>query len=156
MTTASHHAAPLHVTRDLVRNAAIGMGVVFLLFGVLGFIPGITAQYGEMTFAAGSEALLFGAFQVSILLNVVYLLIGAAGVAMSRASNTARDFLLGAGALFIVLWLYGLVIDLESGANFLSFNAAGNWLHLILGVVLAGLGATSLMHRRGGDASEGV
>ncbi|WP_026535087.1 DUF4383 domain-containing protein [Arthrobacter sp. H14] len=154
MTTASHDASGMHMTRGHVRNAAIGTGVVFLLLGVLGFIPGITTQYGEMAFASGSEALLLGAIQVSMLLNIVYLLVGAAGVAMSKSATMARDFLLGSGALFLLLWIYGLVIDLSTGANFLSFNAGTNWLHLVLGVVAGGLGIAYMARHRGGDATD--
>ncbi len=40
----------------------------------------------------------------------------------------------------LVLWLYGLVIDLNSTANFVSLNTADNWLHLFLGVGMVGLG----------------
>ncbi|WP_026819049.1 DUF4383 domain-containing protein [Arthrobacter castelli] len=153
MTTASHGASGWHLTREHVRNAAISGGVVFLLLGVLGFIPGITAQYGEMTFAAGSGALLFGAFGTSILLNIVYLAVGIAGIGMSRSTMLSRDFLLGSGALFLLLWIYGLVIDLTSTANFLSFSMGTNWLHLVLGLIAGGLGVAYMARHRGG-ASE--
>jgi hypothetical protein len=33
------------------------------------------------------------------------------------------------------VWLYGLVIDLSSSANFIGVNDASNWLHFVLGVV---------------------
>ncbi|WP_028279851.1 DUF4383 domain-containing protein [Arthrobacter sp. H5] len=152
MTTASH-SHDFHVTHDHVRSASMGMGVVFLLLAILGFIPGITSQYGSMAFASGSEALMFGAFQVSILLNLVYLAVGAVGVWMSRSVSGARNFLIGSGALFLVMWLYGLIINLDSAANFLSFNASSNWLHLILGVVAIGLGVAFMARHRGGDTS---
>lgn len=154
MTTASHDASGMHMTSAHLKNATVGTGVVFLLLGVLGFIPGITTQYGEMAFASGSEALFLGAIQVSMLLNIVYLLVGAAGVAMSRSASMARDFLLGSGALFLLLWIYGLVIDLASGANFLSFNVATNWLHLVLGIVAGGLGIAYMARHRGGGATD--
>ncbi|MBG6180830.1 DUF4383 domain-containing protein [Arthrobacter sp. CAN_A1] len=153
MTTASPHARDFHVTHDLVRTGSMGMGVVFLLLGVLAFVPGLTTQYGSLAFASGSEALLFGVFQVSILLNLVYLIVGAAGIIMSRDNTGARNFLLGSGALFLIMWIYGVVINLESTANFLSFNAAGNWMHLVLALIA---GAVALMHiarHRGGSQS---
>ena len=151
MTTASHHAHDFHVTRDHVRSAAMGMGVVFLLVGILGFIPGITTQYGSMAFASGSEAMLLGAFQVSVLLNLLYLAMGAAGVWMSRGVLSARNFLLGSGAVLLVMWLYGLIVG-TSAANILSTNASTNWLNLILGVVAVGLGAAYAMRHRGSRA----
>lgn len=153
MTTASHHARDFHVTHELVRTGSMGLGVVFLLLGVLAFVPGLTTQYGSLAFATGSEALLFGVFQVSILLNIVYLIVGAAGIIMSRDSRGARNFLLGSGALLLIMWIYGVVIDLGSTANFLSFNAAGNWMHLILALVAGGVALTHMARTRGGSQS---
>ncbi|MHA7154836.1 DUF4383 domain-containing protein [Arthrobacter sp. TMN-50] len=153
MTTASHHARDFHVTHELVRTGSMGLGVVFLLLGVLAFVPGLTTQYSSLALASGSEALLFGVFQVSILLNLVYLIVGAAGVIMSRDSNSARNFLVGSGALFLVMWVYGMVIDLESAANFLSFNAAGNWMHLALAVIAGAVAVAHIARTRGGGQS---
>ncbi|MFJ6281175.1 MAG: DUF4383 domain-containing protein [Actinomycetes bacterium] len=151
MTTASHHAHDFHVTRDHVRSASMGMGVVFLLVGVLGLIPGITTQYDSMAFASGSEAMLLGAFQVSVLLSLVYLAMAAAGIWMSRGVNQARNFLIGSGVVLLVMWLYGLIVG-NSAANILSTNASTNWLNLILGVVAGGLGIAYMMRHRGDRA----
>lgn len=151
MTTASHHAHDFHVTRDHVRSASMGMGVVFLLVGVLGLIPGITTQYDSMAFASGSEAMLLGAFQVSVLLSVVYLAMAVAGIWMSRGVNQARNFLIGSGVVLLVMWLYGLIVG-NSAANILSTNASTNWLNLILGVVAGGLGIAYMMRHRGDRA----
>lgn len=134
------HAAG-HVSRPLVRTLAAMVGAVFLIVGVLGFIPGVTTDY-DMMQAAGNEshAMLLGVFQVSILHNVVHLLFGVAGLLMSRAASTARLFLIGGGVIYLVLWLYGLFIDQGSGANFVPLNTADNWLHLVLGVGMVALG----------------
>ncbi|KUM35915.1 DUF4383 domain-containing protein [Paenarthrobacter sp. NPDC091711] len=142
MTTASHPAEHHHMMGLTLHNTAMGVGIVFLLVGVLGFIPGITTNFGAMTFAGHeSGAMLLGVFQVSVLHNIVHLLFGVAGLAMARNARMARLFLLGGGAVYIVLWIYGLVINQETGANFVPFNTADNWLHLILGVAMIGLGA---------------
>jgi hypothetical protein len=123
------------------------VGAVFLLVGILGFIPGITTDYDTMKFAEHhSEAKLLGLFQVSILHNLVHLLFGVAGIAMSRATSTARTFLIGGGVIYLVLWLYGLIIDQDSGANFVPVNSADNWLHFALGVGMIALGV--LLGRR--------
>ena len=127
--------------RDLLRTAALVVGAVFLLVGVLGFVPGITSGYGDMGVAGHhSDAMLLGIFQVSVLHNVVHLLFGVAGIALSRSASGARSFLVGGGAVYLVLWIYGLVIDQESAANFVPLNSADNWLHLVLGVGMIGLG----------------
>ncbi|MEH1016037.1 DUF4383 domain-containing protein [Micromonospora sp. CPCC 206060] len=135
--------------RPPVRRAASGVGVVFLLVGVLGFVPGITSDYGDLAFAGHhSGAELFGLFQVSVLHNVVHLLFGAAGLVMSRTVTAARTFLIGGGAVYLVLWLYGLVVDTASEANFIPVNGADNWLHLVLGLGMIALGAVTTRHRR--------
>jgi len=87
-----------------------------------------------------SEAMLLGIFQVSILHNIVHLLFAVAGWAMARTFTGARTFLLGGGLIYLVLWLYGLLIDRQSGANFVPLNAADDWLHFVLGVGMVALG----------------
>ncbi|MEH1100513.1 DUF4383 domain-containing protein [Micromonospora sp. CPCC 205561] len=124
-----------------VRTAAQVVGAVFVLVGVLGFIPGITSDYDTMQFAGHeSEAKLLGLFQVSILHNLVHLAFGVAGLALARTISGARAYLIGGGAVYLVLWLYGLVVDHESAANFVPLNNADNWLHLGLGVGMIALG----------------
>ncbi|RAO37554.1 hypothetical protein PSN13_01536 [Micromonospora saelicesensis] len=124
-----------------VRTAAQAVGVVFLLVGVLGFIPGITSNYDTMQFAGHeSEAKLLGLFQVSILHNLVHLAFGVAGLALARTVSGARTYLVAGGAVYLVLWLYGLVVDHQSGANFVPLNNADNWLHLFLGIGMIALG----------------
>ena len=141
MTTASPHAHGVHFGRTDVQNAGMGVGIVLMVVGVLGFIPGITARYGELMFLGpNSHAMLLGLFQVSMLLNIVQLVIGATGWAMSRSERGARRFLLGAGALYIVLSIYGLSVGVDSAANFLSLNMLDNWTHMVLGVLMIAAG----------------
>ena len=40
-----------------------------------------------------------------------------------------------------MLFVYGLVIDLGSAANFVPVNEADNYLHLVLGVAMIALGS---------------
>ncbi|MGR6319233.1 DUF4383 domain-containing protein [Micromonospora soli] len=127
--------------RAPVRRAAATVGVIFLVIGVLGFIPGITTHYSDLYWAGhNSEAKLLGLFQVSVLHNIVHLLFGVAGLVLARTISGARTFLVGGGAIYLVLWLYGLVVDQHSTANFVPFNGADNWLHLLLGVGMIALG----------------
>ncbi|MFL6078856.1 MAG: DUF4383 domain-containing protein [Ornithinibacter sp.] len=127
--------------RTAVQKAALAVGVVFLLVGVLGFVPGITSDYDTLG-AAGheSEAMLLGIFQVSVLHNIVHLLFGIAGIVLARRTDTARGYLVGGGVVYLLLWVYGLVIDHDSSANFVPLNNADNWLHLLLGVGMIALG----------------
>lgn len=139
-TQGSPSAAPT-AGRAPVQYASIVVGAVFLLVGILGFIPGVTTNYDALTFAGHhSEAKLLGLFNVSGLHNVVHLLFGVLGLALARTFTGARNFLVGGGIVYALLFVYGLVIDHHSAANFIPVNTADNWLHLGLAVGMVGLG----------------
>jgi hypothetical protein len=141
MTDNLHLRSSSTARRTPVQAAALLVGAVFLLVGVLGFIPGITTGYDSLE-AAGhkSHAELLGIFQVSVLHNIVHLLFGIAGIALARTAPTARAYLIGGGAIYLVLWLYGLVVDKMSQANFVPLNTADDWLHFVLGLGMIALG----------------
>jgi arginine exporter protein ArgO len=136
MVTTNRTAGP----KTTLQKAAQAVGAVFLLVGVLGFIPGITSNYEALSFAGhGSEALLLGIFQVSILHNIVHLLFGVAGILMSRTNEQARNYLLYGGVVYLILWLYGLIFGHDTPANFVPVNTADNWLHFVLGIGMIAL-----------------
>lgn len=128
--------------RAPIQTAALAVGLVFVAVGVAGFIPGITTSlYGGLDLAGNeSEAELLGIFQVSVLHNLVHLGFGLAGLVLARTVRESRIYLVGGGAIYLVLWIYGLVIDLGSNANFVPVNTADNWLHLALAIGMIGLG----------------
>lgn len=127
--------------RTNAQKASWYFGFVFLLIGVLGFVPGITGNYEALYFSGHtSEAVLLGVFQVSILHNIVHLLFGFLGLLMARTHSAARIYLIGGGIVYLLLFIFGLVVPHDSAGNFVPLNTADNWLHLILGVVMVGLG----------------
>lgn len=129
------------LTRTPVQVASLVVGLVFLLIGVAGFIPGITTNYDQMQFAGHeSEALLLGIFAVSVLHNIVHLGFGVWGLAAARSFTQSSTFLVWGGVLYGVLWIYGLLIDKDSAANFVPVNVADDWLHFALAIAMIGLG----------------
>jgi Domain of unknown function (DUF4383) len=128
--------------RSPVQSAALLVGLVFLLVGVLGFIPGVTTNYDELKFAGhDSDAQLLGIFDVSILHNIIHLVLGLAGLALARTMVGARQYLIGGGVIYLAIFVYGLIWGAdEGGANFVPMNWADNILHLALGVGMVGLG----------------
>jgi len=128
-----------------VRGIATVVGAVFLLVGILGFIPGITTNIYPIDFAGhDAHAKLLGLFEVSILHNVVHLLFGVVGLSMAKSTKGATSYLVGGGVIYLVLAVYGAVIDLATGANFVPVNTADNWLHLVLGLGMVALGLIGL------------
>jgi arginine exporter protein ArgO len=127
--------------RHPVQLAAAAVGGVFLLVGILGFVPGVTTNYDQLSFAGHeSGALLLGVFAVSVLHNLVHAAFGVAGLVLSRTRSGAKNYLVVGGIVYAVLWLYGLLIDHGSAANFVPVNGADNWLHLVLAVAMIALG----------------
>jgi Domain of unknown function (DUF4383) len=141
-TAGGHHHRTMTTTwTTTVQKAAAAVGIVFVVVAVLGFIPGVTTQFDSVS-AAGTEsrAMLLGVFQVSVLHNVVHLALGVAGLAMAGAARSARTYLVGGGVIYLALWVYGLLIDKNSAANFVPVNTADDWLHLALGAAMVAMG----------------
>ena len=143
----AHTSGRSATDKTAVQKAATLVGIVFLAVGVLGFIPGITTNYDTLQFASHhSEAKLLGLFQVSVLHNIVHLLFGVAGLALARTIRGAKNYLIGGGVIYLVLFIYGLAVPQDSGANFVPLNLADDILHLVLGLGMIALGA--LLTRR--------
>jgi hypothetical protein len=127
--------------RTPVQSVAMLVGIVFILVGILGFIPGITTNFDDITFAGSdSGAELLGIFQVSILHNLVHGLFGIVGLFLARTFDGARTFMIGGGIIYLVLFLYGIIVSAGSDLNFVPFNGADDVLHLLLGIGLIGIG----------------
>ena len=123
--------------RTSIQSLAAVVGVTFLLVGVLGFVPGITTHYSDLSFAGhGSGAKLLGIFQVSILHNIVHLLFGVVGLALAKTVEGARNFLVGGGVVSLALWVLGVA----GAGDWIPSNTADNWLHFALGAGMIGLG----------------
>ena len=127
-----------------VQTVARLVGIVFLLVGIAGFIPGITTNlYDGLEFAGDDgNAELLGLFEVSILHNIVHALFGV-GILMAATPSGARTYLLGSGALYIVLFLMGII----GAGDWVPTNDADDWLHLALGVGLIALGVITTRDR---------
>lgn len=145
------HRSGNRTARSPVQLAAMIVSALLLLLGLLGFVPGITTGYHEMAFAGHrSGAELLGLFQVSVLRNLVFVVSGLIGLLMARRLTGARVFLAVGGALYLLLWIYGLATEDDSAANWMPVNGPGDWLHLALGFSMLALGLL-LSNRVGTD-----
>ncbi|MGY1694070.1 DUF4383 domain-containing protein [Geodermatophilus sp. SYSU D00814] len=119
------------------QTLALVFGVVYLLVGIVGFfITGFDGFASNRT--DGNEDMLL-VFMINPLHNVVHIVIGVAGIALSRTLAGARTYgwllAIGYGAAFV----YGLVA-IGQDWDFLNINAADNVLHVataVIGLVMA-------------------
>ncbi|WP_415856904.1 DUF4383 domain-containing protein [Sinomonas sp. G460-2] len=141
MTTAAPHAHHgVHFGRKDIQLLAMGVGALWGLVGIFGFIPGLTQGYSDLKFLGpDSHAMLFNVFQTSMLLNVVQIVIGVVGIVMGRTSMGARRFLMWFGGLYVVLAIYGFVTG-TSTANVFAFSTVDSWMMIVLGLLMAGAG----------------
>ena len=87
-----------------------------------------------------SPSELLGLFQVSILHNIVHLAIGVIGLVAAATWEGARLYLVGGGAIYLALAIYGWIVERTSDANFVPMNNADNVLHVLLGAGMILLG----------------
>jgi Domain of unknown function (DUF4383) len=141
--TAGNNAAGRGKTVPEILGLAFG--AIYLLVGIVGFfITGFSDFFAHDT----GETLL--GFEINGMHNVVHILIGVAGLVLSRTLAGARTYgwllAVGYGAAFI----YGLLAINEEW-DFLSINAADNVLHILtalVGLVIALLPVRSTVDSR--------
>ena len=121
-----------------VQSMARLAGVVFLLVGVAGFIPGVTTNlYDGLEFAGDNgNAQVLGLFEVSVLHNIVHGLFGLAGLALAVTASGARSFLVGGGAIYLLL----AFVQVTGTGDWVPLVGPDLWLHLAFGVSMIGLG----------------
>lgn len=111
---------------------ALIIGIIFLLVGVMGFIPGFvkepTVDMPGLSYTTGAGYLL-GLFPINVLHNVVHLLVGILGIV---ASNTLGSSRLYSGVLAIfygVLAVMGLFPPTQATLGLIPIFGNDVWLH---------------------------
>jgi hypothetical protein len=122
--------------RTALQKAALIVGVVFVITGIAGFIPGITENAPGDFMGENSPASLLHVFQTGILHDLVHLVFGVAGIVLSRTWDGARNYLIAGGVVYLVLWLVGML----SAMDWLPADVTDHWLHFVLGLGMIGLG----------------
>ena len=141
-------ATPIHDNtyagkRTSIQSAAFAVGIVFLLVGILGFVPGITSQYDQMRLAGHeSGAMLMGMFQVSILHNLVHLLFGVWGVLAAKSVSGSLFYARAVAVSYGLLMVMGLITagNLHTTFGLVPLYGHDVWLHALLAGVAAYFG----------------
>ena len=114
----------------MLRTAARVFGVVFILVGILGFLPGVTDGH-----------MLLGVFHVNAAHNLVHLLTGAVAlVAASSGVAASRTYFRIFGLVYGLIAILGFFGGDKPVLGFISNNLADTWLHFTIALTSLVLG----------------
>jgi hypothetical protein len=124
------------------RTFALIFGIIFLVVGAGGFIPGLlqpaTPDPGlTMTHGFGHE---LGMFPVNTLHNIVHLLFGVWGILAYRSYAGARMYFRVVAVAYALLTIMGLLEPTRTTFGFIPIYGADVWLHALLALVAAYFG----------------
>lgn len=135
------------------RNFALILGIVLLLAGIAGFIPGLVTQAppdagvapGDPGAApdavtALSYGYLLGLFPVNVLHNLFHVVWGIYGIAVYRSISGARTFARVTAVVYAILTVLGLIPGLYTMFGLLPLFGHDVWLHAIIAIAAAYFG----------------
>lgn len=122
----------------MIRKFALIFGIIFVLVGILGFVPGINDHsHADMPAIAVDSfyGRLLGLFPVNVLHNVVHIAVGAWGIFASKAVGSARFFGKGLAVFYGLLTIMGLVPGLNTLFGLVPIFGHDVWLHALSALV---------------------
>jgi hypothetical protein len=129
----------------MTRTFALVAGIVFLVVGVLGFVPEVTVDHvlAFIPEKTGGHEYLLGIFAVGTVHNLINLVIGALGIA-AYYGDRARLYCQGLGIVCLLIGILGFIPVLLHGNGMLlglfDVNLADNLVYLVIGAIAAYLG----------------
>ena len=127
------------------RNCALALGVIFLLLGIAGFVPGFVSLPPE-GFDAGGVSLnadsfyakgfgyLFGAFPTNLMHNIVHLLVGILGIAAASTGN-AKLYNRGFAISYVLIAVMGLIPLAQTTFGLMPIFGNNVWLNALSAVI---------------------
>ena len=114
---------------DIAKQYARIFGIVALLIGILGFVPGISSGYSGSGF-------LLGIFAINPLHNVIHILTGLVGIfaGFYAGGAYARMYALVFGVVYALVTVLGFTPLVVSGSllGLIPINMADNILHIAI------------------------
>lgn len=130
----------------MYRYAALIAGGFYVVFGVLGFIPPLHENWPSdepMMSLQNGRGFLFGIFPNNFALSLLHVILGLWGVFAFKLQWTSWIFVKGAGLVFMVLAVFGLLPFVSSLAGLFPTFGAIALLHSLTAfglVAVAGYG----------------
>ena len=125
-----------------VRYFALIYGIVFLVVGIAGFVPGLVTMAdpaAEVALDTGFGRL-FGLFPINWLHNLVHIAFGIWGLAAYRTFSAARLYARAVAIIYGVLTVMGLIPVLNTTFGLIPLYGHDVWLHALLAIVAAYFG----------------
>ena len=127
----------------MTRTFALVVGLIFLVGGILGFIPGVVqpppTSDANLSIQLG-YGYLFGIFPVNIVIDVLYIIIGAAGLLSYNNAHTSRNYAQVVAVLFGILALMGIPAGINTVFGLAPVFGNSVWLHAVVAVIAALVG----------------
>ena len=127
-----------------LRTMARVFGIVFLLVGILGFVPGITQKHeslnhpdtGDLIIGGPGHGMLLGIFHVNVLHNIVHIVFGVWGLASARSLDASRGYFRGVGIAYALLAIMGLIPagNMWNTFGLVPIHGADVGLHAVLAI----------------------
>ena len=121
------------------RNCALALGIIFLLLGIAGFIPGLVTLPAESlntggisldadSFYAKGFGYVFSAFPTNVMHNLVHILVGALGIAAATTGN-AKLYNRGFAISYALIAVMGIVPFAQTTFGIMPIFGNNVWLN---------------------------
>lgn len=127
-----------------IRYFALVYGIVFLVVGIAGFVPGLVTSPEESPNLAIDMGFgrLFDLFAINVLHNLVHIVFGIWGLAAYRSLSNARIYARSVAVIYAILAVMGLIPVLNTTFGLVPLYGHDVWLHVVLAAVAAYFGWT--------------
>lgn len=144
------------------RYFALILGIMFLLIGVLGFVPAlVTTDVSHANHGAGAGTIdggpagpgdgvgegatmehgrLLGLFPVNAVHNLAHIAFGIWGIAAYRRWDAARFYARATAIIYAVLAVAGLIPGLNTMFGLMPIHGNDVWLHAVIALAAAYFG----------------
>jgi hypothetical protein len=118
-------------------------GIVFLIVGIGGFIPGLAQPHEHPgLIISGPSGMELGLFPVNVLDNAVHILFGVWGLVAASSLAGAVLYAHGVAVIYALLTVLGLIPAANTAFGLVPIYGHDVWLHAVLAVVTAYFGFT--------------
>ncbi len=122
----------------MARMVALVFGAIFVLVGIIGFIPAISPTADSVQGMEVADAAVLGLVPVNAIANIVHILLGA--VLLYASMNTASAILVLRvfGAAYLLLAVLGIVAP--EGFGIMPLGGGELWVHVATAIIFLGVG----------------